>query len=115
MITDEQLYSLALFLGASSVLLIVLYHFLEVNATDGEPLSKQRKTDTIPAKVDSGEGTQGKKEYYCIGNCRLKETLPSSVDCIWGILRGMDTNYTGIILRPYRDDNIFDEHKRATP
>jgi oligosaccharyl transferase complex subunit OST4 len=50
MITDEQLYSLALFLGAAAMLLIVLYHFLEVNATDGEPLSKQRKADTIPPK-----------------------------------------------------------------
>jgi oligosaccharyl transferase complex subunit OST4 len=50
MITDEQLYSLALFLGAAAMLLIVLYHFLEVNAQDAEPLSKQRKADTLPAK-----------------------------------------------------------------
>ena len=34
MISDDQLYSLALFLGSASMLLIVLYHFLEVNATD---------------------------------------------------------------------------------
>jgi oligosaccharyl transferase complex subunit OST4 len=36
MITDAQLYSLALFLGSASMLLIVLYHFLEVNAKDEE-------------------------------------------------------------------------------
>ncbi|ETN41797.1 uncharacterized protein HMPREF1541_03734, partial [Cyphellophora europaea CBS 101466] len=34
MITDAQLYSLALFLGCAAMLLIVLYHFLEVNAVD---------------------------------------------------------------------------------
>jgi oligosaccharyl transferase complex subunit OST4 len=43
MITDSQLYSLALFLGSASVLLIVLYHFLQVNAID-EP------ADTTPEK-----------------------------------------------------------------
>ena len=36
MISDAQLYSLALFLGAASVLLIVVYHFLEVNSTPDE-------------------------------------------------------------------------------
>lgn len=36
MITDNQLYSLAIFLGSAAMLMIVLYHFLEVNATDGE-------------------------------------------------------------------------------
>lgn len=36
MITDAQLYSLALFLGSASMLLIVLYHFLEVNSKDEE-------------------------------------------------------------------------------
>jgi len=51
MISDEQLYSLALFLGAAAMVLIVLYHFLEVNAQpDASPLSKTRKADTIPAK-----------------------------------------------------------------
>lgn len=36
MITDSQLYTLALFLGSASMLMIVLYHFLEVNAVDNE-------------------------------------------------------------------------------
>ena len=37
MISDNQLYSLAVFLGCLSMLLIVLYHFLEVNAKEDEP------------------------------------------------------------------------------
>lgn len=32
MITDNGLYTLAIFLGSLAMLLIVLYHFLEVNA-----------------------------------------------------------------------------------
>lgn len=38
MISDNQLYSLAIFLGCISMLLIVLYHFLEVNAKPGVSL-----------------------------------------------------------------------------
>lgn len=49
MITDNQLYTLAIFLGSASMLLIVLYHFLEVNAKDAdETMSSQRKADAIP-------------------------------------------------------------------
>jgi len=43
MITDDQLYKLAIFLGSLAMLLIVLYHFLEINAIDDGP------------KADSGE------------------------------------------------------------
>ena len=34
MISDNELYTLAVFLGSLAMLLIVLYHFLEVNAID---------------------------------------------------------------------------------
>ena len=34
MISDDGLNSLAIFLGSLAMLLIVLYHFLEVNAKD---------------------------------------------------------------------------------
>ncbi|KAL8936467.1 MAG: hypothetical protein Q9211_004177 [Gyalolechia sp. 1 TL-2023] len=34
MISDDDLYSLAVFLGCLSMLLIILYHFLEVNAIE---------------------------------------------------------------------------------
>ncbi|BCR90223.1 dolichyl-diphosphooligosaccharide--protein glycosyltransferase subunit 4 [Aspergillus chevalieri] len=34
MISDNDLYRLALFLGTCAMMMIVLYHFLEVNASD---------------------------------------------------------------------------------
>lgn len=43
MISDSQLYTLALFLGAASMLLIVLYHWLEVNARHSE-----QKAQAVP-------------------------------------------------------------------
>jgi len=39
MISDNDLYTLAVFLGSLSMLLIVLYHFLEVNAIEDEATS----------------------------------------------------------------------------
>lgn len=36
MISDARLYSLAIFLGSAAMLLIVLYHWLEVNAQDDD-------------------------------------------------------------------------------
>ncbi|KAJ4296590.1 hypothetical protein N0V90_006637 [Kalmusia sp. IMI 367209] len=42
MISDSQLYTLAIFLGSASMLLIVLYHFLEVNSEDHVPEEKPR-------------------------------------------------------------------------
>lgn len=47
MITDAQLYSLALFLGSAAMLLIVLYHFLEVNATNDEDLTQDLKSEKV--------------------------------------------------------------------
>jgi len=54
MISDSSLYSLAVFLGSAAMLLIVLYHFLEINAKDSpseSPLSSERKADALPAKA----------------------------------------------------------------
>ena len=54
MISDASLYSLAIFLGSASMLLIVLYHFLEINAKDDSistPLSSERKADALPSKA----------------------------------------------------------------
>jgi len=34
MITDDALYRLAIFLGSAAMLLIILYHFLEINAVE---------------------------------------------------------------------------------
>ncbi|KAI4947636.1 hypothetical protein J4E91_006456 [Alternaria rosae] len=48
MITDSQLYSLAIFLGSAAMLLIVLYHFLEVNSDD---LKVEEKPKAASGKV----------------------------------------------------------------
>jgi oligosaccharyl transferase complex subunit OST4 len=51
MITDSQLYSLALFLGSASVLLIVLYHYLQVNAVDDDvPADDASEKEKIAAR-----------------------------------------------------------------
>ena len=47
MISDDDLYRLAVFLGSMSMLLIVLYHFLEVNA-------KEDDTPSASAAVEKG-------------------------------------------------------------
>lgn len=51
MITDDQLYNLAIFLGVSAMILIVVYHFLEVNAAD---------ETAVPAKVGTPAQAAGK-------------------------------------------------------
>jgi len=50
MISDASLYSLAVFLGSAAMLLIVLYHFLEINAKEDNKavVSEERKADAIP-------------------------------------------------------------------
>ncbi len=54
MISDATLYSLAIFLGSAAMMMIILYHFLEINAKDGKgttPLTAERKADAVPAKA----------------------------------------------------------------
>ena len=46
MISDSNLYSLSLFLGSMAMLLIILYHFLEVNAVD-EKISTGLEDDRV--------------------------------------------------------------------
>jgi len=50
MISDEDLFRLAIFLGSCTMLLIVLYHFLEVNAKD----------DSLPSSSSSSSSANGK-------------------------------------------------------
>ena len=47
MISDNDLYTLSIFLGSCAMLLIVLYHFLEVNSDDSTnaELSEERKDE----------------------------------------------------------------------
>ena len=49
MITDAQLYSLAIFLGSAAMLLIVLYHFLEVNSEDHAAQEKSKVANKVKA------------------------------------------------------------------
>ncbi|KAI9679554.1 MAG: hypothetical protein M1817_005576 [Caeruleum heppii] len=59
MISDDDLYSLAIFLGSVAMLLIVLYHFLEVNAKDtGDvvtPAEKLNARSTAQAATEGGK------------------------------------------------------------
>jgi oligosaccharyl transferase complex subunit OST4 len=49
MITDDGLYRLAIFLGSAAMLLIILYHFLEVNAVE------ESGSDSKPLKAASSQ------------------------------------------------------------
>jgi oligosaccharyl transferase complex subunit OST4 len=56
MITDSQLYSLALFLGCAAMLMIVLYHFLEVNAVPDD-----QANDAVAEKVAAQQQAAAEK------------------------------------------------------
>lgn len=55
MIADDELYRLAIFLGSAAMLLIVLYHFLEVNSAT-EP-AESEKSRTSSSLTDAKVGT----------------------------------------------------------
>ena len=57
MISDEQLYTLAIFVGSAAMILIVVYHFLEVNARDPSSMN-QVKAETLPASQRGNRATQ---------------------------------------------------------
>lgn len=61
MISDDDLYRLAIFLGSAAMLLIILYHFLEINAVE-EP-SEGTKIRASSAKADSKTGSVGRWRY----------------------------------------------------
>lgn len=59
MISDDDLYRLAIFLGCLAMLLIVLYHFLEVNAIDDSPATapeKEKGASKPGAEKKTGSG-----------------------------------------------------------
>jgi len=60
MISDDGLNSLAIFLGSLAMLLIVLYHFLEVNAIDEDAPSAALSDKT-------GVKGTGQKERVSMG------------------------------------------------
>ena len=63
MISDGDLYSLAIFLGSCAMMMIVLYHFLDVNAHDEkEPQSAEfaksaKNAESTVSTVSSPENT----------------------------------------------------------
>ena len=70
MITDNDLYSLAIFLGSLAMLLIVLYHFLEVNAKeDDTPEGNiEGKTDgRVTGEKTSKEKADGRGKEKLVG------------------------------------------------
>lgn len=60
MISDDDLYRLAIFLGSCAMMMIVLYHFLDVNASDESADSvSDTKSSATPAAAEvstSGNG-----------------------------------------------------------
>jgi oligosaccharyl transferase complex subunit OST4 len=58
MISDNELYRLAIFLGSAAMLLIILYHFLEINAVE-EPADVKDKT-TTSTQPESKSGSIGR-------------------------------------------------------
>ncbi|KAL8635008.1 MAG: hypothetical protein Q9228_007458 [Teloschistes exilis] len=54
MISDNDLYTLAVFLGCLSMLLIIVYHFLEVNAIEEDTSSTTTKFEG-QSRIGKGE------------------------------------------------------------
>jgi len=54
MISDDELYRIAIFLGCSSMILIVLYHFLDLNAKQEEKPATGVKAAPAPASGKQG-------------------------------------------------------------
>ncbi|GIZ41710.1 hypothetical protein CKM354_000500600 [Cercospora kikuchii] len=57
MISDGSLYTLALFLGFAAVLMIVVYHFLEVNSDEHQSLLAQTSAVTGATSTKGSTGT----------------------------------------------------------
>ncbi len=49
MISDGDLYRLAIFLGSCAMMMIVLYHFLDVNARDDKEPAESNSTKSARA------------------------------------------------------------------
>ncbi|KAI0124489.1 Oligosaccaryltransferase-domain-containing protein [Hypoxylon sp. NC0597] len=61
MISDDDLYSLAIFLGSIAMVLIVLYHFFEVNSSEDSALAEKAarsKPAQPPAVGRQASGTR---------------------------------------------------------
>ncbi|OTB03397.1 hypothetical protein M426DRAFT_321767 [Hypoxylon sp. CI-4A] len=62
MISDDDLYSLAIFLGSVAMVLIVLYHFFEVNSReDSLPAKKAIKSKSVQQPAATGKPSSATK------------------------------------------------------
>ncbi|KAJ5783244.1 hypothetical protein N7457_005018 [Penicillium paradoxum] len=52
MISDNDLYRLAIFLGSCAMMMIVLYHFLDVNSSEEEPESAKSAGQASQTKAE---------------------------------------------------------------
>lgn len=66
MISDGDLYSLAIFLGSCAMMMIILYHFLDVNARDEKEAADTMHT-AKPAKTPT-ESTASSLENVPAGS-----------------------------------------------
>jgi oligosaccharyl transferase complex subunit OST4 len=53
MISDDDLYRLAIFLGSAAMLMIILYHFLEVNSVEEPALDSKAAVAQPGSKTSS--------------------------------------------------------------
>ncbi|KAJ5965181.1 uncharacterized protein N7479_005057 [Penicillium vulpinum] len=65
MISDNDLYRLAIFLGSCAMMMIVLYHFLDVNSSEEEPESAEtanqiKAEGTVPVLSTDRVSVSGK-------------------------------------------------------
>lgn len=58
MISDDDLYRLAIFLGSAAMLLIILYHFLEINAVEEPEIDSKGKP--VSSAADSRAASIGR-------------------------------------------------------
>jgi oligosaccharyl transferase complex subunit OST4 len=59
MISDDDLYRLAIFLGSAAMLLIILYHFLEINAVE-EPVADSKVEASPSFQKDTKYASSGR-------------------------------------------------------
>lgn len=70
MISDNDLYRLAIFLGSCAMMMIVLYHFLEINAQDDDETEKSgaAKNSRVGAGSNNGAKGNGGNDMVITGN-----------------------------------------------
>jgi oligosaccharyl transferase complex subunit OST4 len=56
MISDDELYRLAIFLGSIAMILIILYHFLEINSVEEPATDSKAKVTSSQAEKAASVG-----------------------------------------------------------